>query len=194
MLLNKKLAVAVVACFASVGAQAQAAPVTVGTGSVSFTGTVTSATCTVTAGNTATAGNPGGVVALPIVSINDVPSTASASTVFGTSFNVVLTNCQGFGAGQGVSVLFGDGHTNVATSGNVKNTVSGGTNVEVAIFDLSGAATTPLNLLNPRAGLTSVVPVSNAVTLKYFASYVRSNGAAATAGTFSAPITLGLTY
>lgn len=191
MLLNKRVIAVAAVCAGFISAVA-AAQTTVGTGSVTFSGNVTATTCTVN-----TAGNVNNVV-LPTVSRADVPATASATTPFGATFAINLTNCTlPVPTSKGVAVEFGDGHTNISsTTGNLLNTVaSGGTDAQLAFFDLNGT-TRQIDLRAPGTNLNYVTPNgSGAATLQYFAGYVRSNPAVqSSAGTFSAPLVLGLTY
>lgn len=149
--------------------------------------TITVPTCTVTAGNSFT-------VPLPTV---DTSQLATSGQVAGTTpFSIAITGCP-----NGISVAtntFSGGSVDT-TTGNLKNTASGGAKrVEVRLLNGSGGSATANSAINLSQSTASAQNsgtyniVNNAVTLNYFAQYYATG--AATAGAVNASVQYTISY
>ncbi|MFM0727326.1 fimbrial protein [Paraburkholderia strydomiana] len=153
-------------------------------GTITFTGQITSQTCTIS-------GNGGGknfTVTLPTVSTS---ALATAGTTAGrTPFNIALSNCTP-NSGN-VSTYFEPGATVDTTTGQLVNASGTATNVEVGLLNGDSSAIT-LGAAQASQNSKAVALASGAATLKYFAQYVATNGAS-TAGTVNTTVMYSIVY
>ena len=177
--MNTKItcATAVAACALFIGNTAYASD-----GTITFTGAITAATCTVKLNGGSTAS---GVVTLPTVS-NTV--LASVGAVAGaTSFAINLSSCT---TGKTVNTYFEAGTTvdlvtgaliNAGTATNVEVQVLTAAAVPIAVGSFAQASDTGLNTTSSASG-----------TLNYIARYYALG--ASTAGTVTSAVTYSITY
>ncbi|WP_266171116.1 fimbrial protein [Dyella subtropica] len=162
-------------------------------GTITFTGSVTDATCTVSGG----AGSDGGTgnfsVALDEVNANQL--AAAGDTANKKAFSVIIG-----GPGQGtctdgkvasMSFLPSSIHVDAAT-GALKNALTGeATNTQVQLLD-GGAAGTPINLAAGTYAATATI-ANNTATIPFSVQYLAVNGAA-TPGLVSTNVVYAVTY
>ncbi len=170
------LATAVAICAMFIGTSAYASD-----GTITFTGTISSATCTVKLNG----GSSTGTVALPNVS-NSV--LATATTVAGaTAFAINLSSCT---TGKTVNAFFEAGTTVDLLTGNLINTGTA-TGVEVQLLT---ASATPISVGTvgqaTNTGINTTSTPSG--TLNYIARYYATGAAAA--GTVNTNVTYSITY
>ena len=156
-------------------------------GTITFTGAVSSQTCTIN-------GNGSGAkdftVALPTVSTGSL--AAAGQTAGRTQFNITLSNCST--ATGNVHTFFEAGPTTDLATGNliVAEGTDSATNVQIGLLNSdfqpinTGAADASQNS-------TSVAIVDSAATLQYYAEYVATGGAA-TAGAANTQVMYTLAY
>lgn len=153
-------------------------------GTITFTGQITSQTCTIS-------GNGAGknfTVALPTVSTS---ALATAGTTAGrTPFNIALSNCTP-NSGN-VSTYFEPGATVDTTTGQLLNAAGTATNVEIGLLNSDSSVIT-LGAAQASQNSKAVALASGAATLKYFAQYVATTGAA-TAGTVNTTTLYSIVY
>ncbi|MHB1058394.1 MAG: fimbrial protein [Rhodanobacter sp.] len=172
--MNKTLvSTALVAVMAAIGfaPTAQAAG-----GTINITGKVLADTCVV-------AVNGGATVVLPVVmtsSLNTVGAVAGA-----TSFNIGLTGCDT--NTTSATMAFSGSNIN-STTGNLNNTASGGSNVQVQLLNGASVVNTSNNTNAP---VIAVSAGTGSTTMK--AQYIAAT-AAATAGLVSSSVNFTLTY
>ncbi|MNG00710.1 Type-1 fimbrial protein, A chain precursor [compost metagenome] len=152
-------------------------------GTITFNGSITATTCTVTVNGV----NASATVNLPAARLSDLG--VSGNTAGATDFNVVLSNCTGLPAtGQGAAVHFESG-SQVNTDGRL-NPTRAGSGVELAIYPRNNA--TPLML--GQAPLTAIGNIAGgAITLPYTVKY-RSISTTPTAGAVSSSVTYSIVY
>jgi len=165
-------------------------------GTISFTGSVTGQTCTIS-------GNGGGnnfTVALPTVSASTLAT--AGNTAGRTPFNIQLTGCTP-NTGN-VAVYYEPGATVDATTGRLVNTATTTAGTETTPAT-TAATNVQLGLLN--ADLTNIALGSTfatqnsqqvainagTATLQYYAQYVATGGAA-TAGDVTSTATYSIVY
>jgi len=152
-------------------------------GTITFTGSISASTCTVSA-------NGGSAVALPNVStsaLSTVGETAAA-----TPFSIALTGCTGLNTGS-VGVYFEPGASTLA-DGNLKNTSVGGSNVEIQLLNGTQGVMTLNSTSGSQNGTTAAVTTtSTSATLNYYAQYVAAT-AAATTGSVASSVTFSVIY
>lgn len=151
--------------------------------------TITTPTCTITAGNNQT-------VTLPTIDTSQL--TAAGKTAGMTPFSIAITGCP-----DGVDVasnVFNNG-TVSNTTGNLTNTITtgngGAKNVQVQLLNGPGSSLSgALNLSKTSSAAAqnsgTFDVVNNAVTLNYYAQYYAA--AAVTAGAVSVSIKYNITY
>lgn len=146
------------------------------TGTMTFTGTLTTASCNVDSPNVTLATTP-------------ISLLGSSGLYAGRkAFNVTLSGCSGTYNNVGLHFVYDSSKINSAT-GCLKNTAVGGgaaTNVELCLRD---SALTKLDLYN---NTNSPTVASGATTITYYAEYTATG--AATAGSVSASSTFNLFY
>jgi len=155
-------------------------------GTINFTGKMEDVTCTIQVNG---AGTGDGSVTLPTVSKTSLKGVGT--TGGDTNFSIKLSNCTGteVAGGPGVAVFFEPG-PNVTALGNLKNTGTGPTDVELAIYRNGQAAA--LNL-----GGKPVVPFTTIsgeqadmpFTVKYY-----SKSATPGAGEVKSSVTYSIIY
>jgi len=153
-------------------------------GTITFTGLITSQTCTIS-------GNGGGknfTVTLPTVSTSAL--AAAGATAGRTPFNIALTNCTP-NSGN-VSTYFEPGATVDTTTGQLLNASGTATNVEIGLLNTDSSVIT-LGAAQASQNSKVVALASGAATLKYFAQYVATGGAA-TAGTVNTTTLYSIVY
>jgi len=146
------------------------------TGTITITGKVLSDTCTV-------AVNGGATVVLPTVMTNSLGTVGSFAGT--TPFNVALSGCDTNTASA--SMAFSGSNIDAGT-GNLKNTVSGGSNVQVQL--LNGAS-----VINASSGTNApVISVTGGTgSVAMNARYIAAT-AAGTAGLVASTVDFTLTY
>ena len=150
-------------------------------GTITFTGTVSSATCTINAGT------PSITVALQTVSTSAL--AADGAVAGRTPFALTLTGCTP--ATGTVAAHFETGATTNATLKRLTNTGSA-TNVGVQILNRNQQVIQLGNAFATQNGSTAAL-ATGAATLNYFAEYV-ATGAAATAGSVTTSTTYSIVY
>jgi major type 1 subunit fimbrin (pilin) len=146
-------------------------------GTITFNGKVLADTCTV-------AVNGGATVQLPTV-MTSALSTANA-VAGATNFNVGLTNCDT--NTTSATMAFTAGTTIDTTTGNLKNTVSGGSTAQIQLLSGASVINTNTNANAPVIAITSGAG-STTLTAQYIAV-----GAAASAGLVQSTVAFTLTY
>lgn len=144
-------------------------------GTVTFTGTVTSNTCTINGGGT----NNSFTVTLPKVSASAL-NAAPDNTAGRTAFNIALTSC--VPASGTVHTYFEPGSTVNLSTGRLTTTV---TNVEIGLLNGDDSSDIKIGATDgttPGTQNSHAVPISvaGAATLSYFAEYNAKAGAAGT--------------
>jgi major type 1 subunit fimbrin (pilin) len=165
-------ALAAVIATAGLASTAQAAG-----GTINISGKVINDTCLVTV-------NKGGTVTLPVVTAASF--TAVGSVAGTTSFPVELTGCDGNIASA--QMKFSGGNIDSST-GNLKNTVSGGSDVQIQLLNDADAAINTSTQAN--APTITLASGDGTTTLK--AQYI-STAASTTAGLVSSSVDFTLTY
>ncbi|WP_296280011.1 fimbrial protein [uncultured Acinetobacter sp.] len=149
-------------------------------GTVTITGQVLDQTCTVTNGNNY-------VVPLPTVLASTL-STANA-TAGDTKFTINLTTCP---KGD-VGIYYDNTNANTNAAGRLKNTIAGGSNVEVQLLN---STKTPIDLTKTSSGqnivTANVASANGSANIDFFARYFAA--AAATAGKVSTSVTYYIVY
>jgi major type 1 subunit fimbrin (pilin) len=155
-------------------------------GTITFTGSVADATCTVTGGAGTNGGTGNFTVALPQVAPSDLATVGE--TAAPTAFNVQIG-----GAGQASCVDGSIGTMSFLTSspqidaasGNLKNALAGETNAEIQLLD--GTTSAPINLATGTYSVASPAVANNTAEIPFTAQYVAAD-AAATPGTLSTSV------
>ncbi|WP_199102208.1 fimbrial protein [Aquitalea sp. ASV11] len=153
-------------------------------GTISFTGDISSDTCSISAAN----GTNDGTVTLPIVSASALASPAA--TAGATQFSITLSGCpQPF---KQAAAWFESGSNVDAATGRLINTGTAG-NVDVALYNIN--SNTPINIGQGSgfgsSGAAFDITNSSAI-LNYRASYYAKN--AVTAGTVIATVNYTVQY
>jgi len=169
-------------------------------GTLTFTGAVTANSCTLkvngVTGATAT-------VALPTVDTAALSNVAPRTTAAGTFFSIDVSACTavqdigGTAAPSTVQIYFEAGPNVDETTGGLINTAVGGSNVEVNLYNASGATVVGTQI---KPGTPTNQPPTQVATTDathwFYAGYSTAcgGGAAATAGAVSTSITYSLVY
>lgn len=181
-----------IAIIAAMGAAFVAAGVQASTGTINFTGTVTSQTCVANVGGTAAP--TAATVTLPAVQASAL-STASA-TAGRTAFQIALTGCSTstVTGATTVKALFENGST-VDSAGRLSNSATGSTAAtNVALQLVDGTTNGVIAAGNASQNTGGYVTISaGAANLPYYVQYIATNGAA-TAGNVASSITYSLIY
>jgi major type 1 subunit fimbrin (pilin) len=149
-------------------------------GTISFSGSLNSSTCTVSSGTS-------GSFAVNLPSLATSVVTGTGKTGGATPFSISVTGCSG---GATATTYFESGANLDAATGQLKNT-GVAANVEL---QLQNADTTVINLSNP-TGLQNVHPaaiLSNQATSSFIAVYYATG--ATTAGTVNSSVTYSMVY
>lgn len=181
--MNKLLLSAALAATLGVVASANAATNSSG-GTISFTGTIVTSTCGVLVNNSVSPS-----IQLATVDTGSLPAGTSGGW---TPVNMVLSGCTAITGYTKVIPHF-TGQNIDATNGYLKNTTTGGSNVEVALStNQSTAGALSLQAASNAQGAGSMLLSASGVTFNYYAGYVAS--AAATAGGVSTSVQYELDY
>lgn len=148
-------------------------------GTINFTGSVSSQTCTID-GNTGTTSK---TVTLPKVSASSLAT--KGQTAGRTGFTLALTGCTGTSA----LTRFEPGPSVDAATGNLINQTADGSNAQIQLLNASFA---PINLQTNANSLETAI-TTNAATLQFYAQYVAAN-AAATAGAVTSNVQFSMDY
>jgi major type 1 subunit fimbrin (pilin) len=145
-------------------------------GTITISGKVLSDTCTVNVNNNAT-------VTLPTVMTNSLSTVGSTAGT--TGFTIGLTGCD---TNTTSAAMTFSGSNIDAGTGNLKNTVSGGSNVQVQL--LNGAS-----VINASSGTNApvIAVTSGSGSVAMNARYVAAT-AAASAGLVASTVNFTLTY
>jgi major type 1 subunit fimbrin (pilin) len=176
---------------AVVAPQAASAATNSSGGTITITGNVVTSTCNVAING----GSASPTITLPTVDVNAFGGAAGVAAAW-SPVNIVLTGCpasiSGLTNNTVVPYFFG---TNVDTADNyLKNTVTGGSNVEVALSNsesLSGLLTLSGSLNNQNT--TAKALSTSAITFSYYAGYV-STATTTSAGSVSTTVQYDIAY
>ncbi|RKG41036.1 fimbrial protein [Acinetobacter rongchengensis] len=151
-------------------------------GTVTITGKVVDQTCTL--GGT----NGNYTVVLPTVGKSTL---ATAGTTTGdTKFTINLTNCP---TGN-IGVYYDNTNTNITTNGRLKNTIAGGSNVEIQLLNSTKAV---IDLTKDRGtqGALAVASSGGVANIDFYARYYATAAvSAATVGDVSTTATYYVVY
>lgn len=152
-------------------------------GTITFTGTIVSQTCTINGNGS---GSKDFTVALPTVSASAL--NGAGQTAGRTPFNIQLTGCSGTG---NVHAYFESGATTDAGTGNLKLNAGGADQVQIGLLndDLSPIA---MGAADASQNSHAVAIATGAATLPYFAEYVATG--VATAGAANSSVMYTLVY
>lgn len=162
-----------VAALASMSAQAAS------TGTISFTGRVLADTCTINVN-----GSGNNTVALPSVMTTAFGSTVG-SVAGATPFTIGLTGCD---TNTTSAKMAFNGTQIDATTGNLKNATSGGSNVQIQLLSGAAVINTSTSTNAPTIAVTNGVG-STTLTAQYI-----STATATTAGLVTSSVGFTLTY
>lgn len=169
-------------------------------GTINFTGAVTASTCSV---NVNGAGSNTGGVTLPTVDAASVGGASGAGISTGTFFNVALTGCTtandiGGAAPTHVQIYFEAGpNVDEATGGLINTASSGGSNVEVKLYNASGSSVVGTQILPGTATQPPTLSATADSTQWFYATYSGSGlaaGVQVTAGVVNTSVTFSLVY
>jgi major type 1 subunit fimbrin (pilin) len=153
-------------------------------GTITFTGEVTAQTCTVTGGACKDF-----TVALPPVSASSL--SVDSATAGRTPFQIVLTVCTS--ATGNVSTYFEAGTTIDTATGRLKNAAGTATKVQIGLLNSDATTAITLGAAQASQNSQSVAIASSTATLKYFAQYVATGGAAGI-GTVNTSVMYTMSY
>lgn len=165
-------------------------------GTISFSGTITDSTCTVTSGG---GGLNNFTVTLPTVSAGSLASLGKTAGQKQFSITVSCVNGATSSTFKNATIAFDQ--ANVTSDGNLINTTTdktGATNVAIQILNASGQ---PINLktganattASPTGdGKSAVTPAT--ATLNFTAQYIATAATAATAGPVTSSVGYTITY
>ncbi|WP_442513798.1 fimbrial protein [Pseudomonas promysalinigenes] len=148
-------------------------------GTINFTGSISSQTCTIE-GSTGTTAKTVTMDRVAASSMAAVGQTAGRK-----DFTLKLTGCTGSSA----LVRFEQGATVDAATGNLINQTAGGSNVQIQLLN---ANFDPINLQTNANSLSTAI-TDEAANLKFYAQYVAAN-AAATAGQVTSSVQFSMDY
>jgi len=168
-------------------------------GTLTFTGAVTANSCTLTVNGVAGAD---ATIALPTVDTAALSNTAPRTTAAGTFFSIAVTACTavhdigGTAAPATVQIYFEAGPNVDETTGGLINRAASGSNVEVNLYNASGATVVGTQILpgTPTNQPPTQVATADATHWFYAGYSTAGAGAAATAGAVSTSITYSLVY
>ncbi|GAB2553291.1 fimbrial protein [Rhodanobacter koreensis] len=175
------------AAFATLSALALAptAQAAANTGTINITGKVVADTCQLNVN-----GTQNGTVTLPTVTTATL--NTSVGTVAGaTAFNLTLTSCDT--SATSASLNFSTGANNDAATGNLKNTGTAGTNVEVQLLN-GGTSGSAINVAsNANAPANIALTSGSSGTIAMAAQYY-TKATTVVAGTVSTNATVTFSY
>jgi major type 1 subunit fimbrin (pilin) len=179
-------------------------------GTITFTGAVTANTCTV---NVNGSGSNNATVTLPTVGTASLDNTATKTTGAGTFFNIAITSCAALVHDNvvptTVGIYFEAGPNVDQATGGLINTVVGGSNVEVNLYNASNATIIGTQVqpgvqgqgaptLTPpqgyQPGTLTPAPTLNETQWFYAGYSTVGHNAAATPGLVSTSVTYSLVY
>jgi major type 1 subunit fimbrin (pilin) len=163
---------------AVIAAAAFSSPAQAAGGTITFKGKVLADTCTV-------AVNGGATVQLPTVMTSAL--NAANAVAGATNFNVGLTGCDA--NTTSATMAFTAGTTIDTTTGNLKNTVAGGSSAQIQLLNGASVINTNTNANAPVISINSSGAGSTTLTAQYIAV-----GSAATAGLVQSTVAFTLTY
>jgi len=179
-----------IAIVAAMGAAFTAAGVQASTGTINFTGSVISQTCSASVNSTAAP--TAATVTLPAVQASSLSTTGT--TAGRTAFQIALTGCAATNPANGGTVkAFFESGANVDSNGRLTNS----TNNNVSLQLVDGTTNTPI-VVGSAAQSTSgnnsgyVSITGGAATLPYFVQYYANS--AASAGSVASSVTYSLVY
>jgi major type 1 subunit fimbrin (pilin) len=171
-------------------------------GTITFTGAVTASSCTLKVNGVSNGGTA--TVALPTVDTAALSNVSPKTTAGGTFFSIGVSGCTAvqdlgvspFTAPTQVQIYFEAGPNVDETTGGLINTIVGGSNVEVNLYNASGATIVGTQI---KPGTNTDQPVSQAIGATgvqwFYAGYSTAGAAAAaSAGAVSTSITYSLIY
>lgn len=159
--MNKLLLVAA----AGLGIAALSSPASAADGTISISGTVNAATCTV---------NGGGNVTVTLPTVSTTALTAAGVTAGATAFSIQLSGCT-----VGVArAYFEPGSTIDPASGRLNNTGSA-TNVQVQLLNSNLSAINLAGGSIATQGSNSIATVAGANNLNYYARYYATDAVGA---------------
>ncbi|WP_089084553.1 fimbrial protein [Aquitalea magnusonii] len=153
-------------------------------GSISFTGNISTATCTISVEG----GGNNGAITLPSISTKAL--AAALATAGATPFSIALSGCTG--SATQAAVWF-ENDSNVNAAGRLINSGTAG-NVDVAIYNASSSTHIPIGQTSTTFGSSGTAfPINNgSATLNYMARYYATG--IATAGTVTANVNYTVQY
>ncbi len=169
-------------------------------GTITFSGAVTGNTCTVVVNNTAASAT----VTLPTVDSSALGTTGT--TAAGTFFSMTVSDCTatplndfGAGAPTDVSIYFEAGADVDEATGALINTATGGSNVEVKLYNASGNDVVGTQIMpGTNTNQPAALPMADGGTQWFYAGYSATGAAAGTgtvtAGAVSTEVTYSLVY
>ncbi len=178
-------------------------------GTITFTGAVTASTCVLVV-NGGTAGVGDATVALPVVGQSALDTSVQAkTTAAGTFFNIGLNSCTAASditlpgpthAPSTVQVYFEAGPNVDQVTGGLIN-AGGGSNVEVNLYNVSGATKVTTQIMPgtsiqaPTQLISGLGSTTTTVLQWYYAGYsTAGRGLAATVGAVNTSVTYSLIY
>jgi len=167
------LAIAAAAVLLAQGAQAS-------DGTISFTGALQAATCTITGGGNQT-------VTLPTLATSTL--AAAGATGGDTFFNIAVTGCTG---GLTTATAYFEAGANVdSVTGRLKNT-GAAANVQIQVLNGSGSVVNLAGATTVAQSTTAASLTSNAGTQSFIARYYATG--ATTAGAVTSSVTYSMVY
>ncbi|MGL6017136.1 MAG: fimbrial protein [Gibbsiella quercinecans] len=176
-----KTKVAIFAASMLLGSQATAALASDGT--ISFTGSVTDQTCTVSVNG----GSATETVALPVVSKSVL--AVAGDTAGATSFTLSLSDCTT--ASGNAYAYFEQGANVDITTGRLNNTGTA-TNVAIQLKDANANAIYIGSDIQSDSPATAAISANGAATLNYSAEYYATG--ASTSGSVASSVTYSISY
>ncbi len=166
-------------------------------GTITFSGAVTGNTCTVVVNNTTASAT----VTLPTVDSSALGGTGT--TAAGTFFSMTVSGCTspavndfGAGAPTTVQIYFEAGADVDEATGALINTATGGSNVEVKLFNASGNDVVGTQVMpGTNTNQPGTQPIGTGGTQWFYAGYSATGAAAGAAGTVTpGVVTTAVTY
>ncbi|HTV87250.1 MAG TPA: fimbrial protein [Dyella sp.] len=160
-------------------------------GTITFTGAVSSATCSLTGGAGTDGGSGNFTVALNSVAVTDLATAGATANAKDFSINIGAPGQASCTNGTVATMTFVTSSPQIdAATGALKNVLAGeATNTQVQLTDSSGAV---INLANPAYSVSSPAIVNNTAQISLRAQYYATG--AATPGLVSTSVQYGITY
>lgn len=183
--MNKTLLSAALVATLSALAVVPAARATGNTGTIQINGKVVADTCKLNVN-----GTQNGTVTLPTVTTATL-NTAVGTTAGATAFNLSLSGCDT--TATAASLYFNNGASNNAQDGNLSNTGTAGTNVEVQLLN-GGIGGSVINVNSNQNAPSSVALQNGASGNIPMAAQYYTKATSVTAGTVSTSATVTFSY